>query len=524
MQSISTYTNSVIQGFRQVGVFTAISRILGLVRDVLLALVLGAGAASDAFLVALKIPNFFRKITAEGALTNVFLPAYEKEVAETNKKTALHLVTEIQILLVVSLSCIVILFELLMPSIIQFLAPGFKSTAERLSAAVFLARITMPYLVMISLVALWSALLNTHRIFWPGAAAPILLNLALILGVIFVFLSAESLSEETILGLTVPLAFSVLAAGLLQLLLIKIVLLRSKLNPSWRWTGLSKSGKEMWQSFVPAALSAGSVQINVFIDMILASLLQVGAISWLYYSDRINQLPLGIIGIALGTALLPHLSQLYANGKIEEMRASLSNSLYLASFFTLPAATALMILSSIIISGVFGYGAFDEADVEATAKALVAYALGLPAFVAQKLFQVVFYASNRPSLILLISSITVFTNIVLSIILMQSIGHIGLALGTSISAWGATLWFAYLLIKEGYLIKNSFSRLLPLIMFCVLMAIFLITLEIWLNKMLFLNIYILAILVFCGLIFYFGVSHLTGSIPSGLIKKNLPKN
>ena len=172
MQSISTYTNSVIQGFRQVGVFTAISRILGLVRDVLLALVLGAGAASDAFLVALKIPNFFRKITAEGALTNVFLPAYEKEVAETNKKTALHLVTEIQILLVVSLSCIVILFELLMPSIIQFLAPGFKSTAERLSAAVFLARITMPYLVMISLVALWSALLNTHRIFWPGAAAP----------------------------------------------------------------------------------------------------------------------------------------------------------------------------------------------------------------------------------------------------------------------------------------------------------------------------------------------------------------
>ena len=211
-----------MQGFRQVGIFTAISRILGLVRDVLLALVLGAGAASDAFLVALKIPNFFRKITAEGALTNVFLPAYEKEVAETNKKTALHLVTEIQILLVVSLSCIVILFELLMPSIIQFLAPGFKPTAERLSAAVFLARITMPYLVMISLVALWSALLNTHRIFWPGAAAPILLNLALILGIIFVFLSAESLSEETILGLTVPLAFSVLAAGLLQLLLIKI--------------------------------------------------------------------------------------------------------------------------------------------------------------------------------------------------------------------------------------------------------------------------------------------------------------
>ncbi len=524
MSIVSTNTNSVLQGFKQVGFFTAISRILGLVRDVFLALALGAGLASDAFLVALKIPNFFRRITAEGALTNVFLPAYEKEVAENNKGKALQLVTEVQILLVVSLSCIVILFELLMPFIIQFLAPGFKSTAERLTAAVYLARITMPYLVMISLVALWSALLNTHRIFWPGAAAPILLNLALILGAIFVFLSAESLSKETILASTIPLAFSVLIAGLLQLLLLKIVLVKTQLNPSWRWTGITDAGKKMWRSFVPAAFSAGSVQINIFVDMILASLLQVGAISWLYYSDRINQLPLGIIGIALGTALLPHLAKLYANGKTQEMRDSLSNSLYLASFFTLPAATALIILSSVIISGVFGYGAFDETDIEATAKALVAYALGLPAFVTQKLFQAVLYASNRPSIILITSSITVLSNIILSIILMQLIGHIGLALGSSISIWGSTLYLAYLLMKEGYLIKNTFIRLLPIIMFCILMGAFLILLEGWLSNMISLDIYVLVLLVSSGLVFYFSIAYSTGCAPKGFLNKTSLKN
>ena len=524
MDSTSAYTNSVMQGFRQVGFFTAISRISGLVRDVCLALVLGAGAASDAFLVALKIPNFFRRITAEGALTNAFLPAYEKEVAETNKKKALHLVTEVQILLVISLSCIVILFELLMPFIIQFLAPGFRSTADRLAAAVFLARITMPYLIMISLVALWSALLNAHRIFWPGAAAPILLNLALILGAVFVLLSMGNLSEETINALTVPLALSVLVSGLLQLLLLKIVLLKTKLNPSWRWVGITNSGKQMWRSFAPAALSAGSVQINIFVDMILASLLQVGAISWLYYSDRINQLPLGIIGIALGTALLPHLSQLYANGKTQEMRDSLSNSFYLASFFTLPAATALIILSSVIISGVFGHGAFEETDVEATAKALVAYAVGLPAFVAQKLFQVVFYASNRPSTILMISSITVFTNIIFSIILMQFIGHIGLALGSSISIWGSTFYLAYLLMKEGYLTKNSFVSLSPVIMFCILMGTLLIILENWLTKVLFLDIIVLVLLVVSGLISYLGMAYLTGCAPKGLTNRISLKN
>ncbi len=524
MGSVSNNTNSVIRGFRQIGFFTAISRILGLFRDVSLALVLGAGAASDAFLVALKIPNFFRRITAEGALTNVFLPAYEKELAETNKKKALQLVTEIQILLVVSLSFIVIIFELLMPFIIQFLAPGFKSTAERLTAAIFLARITMPYLIMVSLVALWSALLNAYRIFWPGAAAPIVLNLSLILGAIFVFISVDYLPEETILELTTPLAFSILVAGILQLLLLKIILSQIGINPSWRWAGISKSAKKMWQSFVPAAFAAGIVQVNIFVDMILASSLQVGSISWLYFSDRINQLPLGIIGIALGTALLPHLAQLYANGKTKEIRKALSNSLYLGSFFTLPAATALIILSPVIISGVFGYGAFDRIDVEATAKALVVYAIGLPAFVAQKLFQTVFYASNRPTIILIISSITVLTNIILSVILMRSLGHIGLALGTSISIWGATLYLAYLLIKEGYLITNSFLKISPVIIGSTLMGVSLILLERWLSTMLFLDIYALAILVVFGLVFYLGLAYSTGHAPAGLINKTFHKH
>ncbi len=518
MASIETTANSIMRGFKQVGFFTGISRILGLIRDILFALVLGAGAASDAFLVAFKLPNLFRRITAEGALTNVFLPAYEKEIADKNKKTALHLVTEIQILIVLSLSTLVIIFEIAMPLIIQILAPGFKSSADRLLAAVFLARITMPYLVMISLVALWAALLNTHRLFWPGAVAPLLLNLCLIFGATFVFFTAGDLTEATILSLTTPLAISVVVAGLLQLVFLKLVLVRYRLSPVWKWSGFSNAGSKMWRSFVPAAFSAGSVQINIFVDMILASLLPVGAISWLYYGDRITQLPLGIIGIALGTALLPHLSRLYTNGEKQEMSKSLNNSLYLGSFFTLPAATALLLLSPIIISGVFGYGAFDDVDVSATASALIAYAVGLPAFVAQKLFQSVFYASNRLSLVLRISFGTVIANIILSFILMQFLGHVGLALGTSVAIWLGVLFQAYLLFRDEYLKISRFLKFLPIAISCVVMGAVLKLLEKFLMAIEILDIYVLIILVISGLTVYFSIASWIGFLPSGLIK------
>ena len=519
MDSLRTSANSIMRGFKQVGFFTGISRILGLIRDVLFALVLGAGAASDAFLVALKLPNLFRRITAEGALTNVFLPAYEKEVAEKTEKTALHLVTEVQILLVVTLSALVVIFELAMPLIIQILAPGFKLTTERLEAAVFLSRITMPYLVMISLVALWSALLNTHRLFWPGAVAPILLNLALISGAMFVFLTAGNLTETALLSLTIPLAISVVVAGMLQLLLLKVVLVKYRINPAWQWAGMSKAGRKMWHSFVPAAFSAGSIQINIFVDMILASLLPVGAISWLYYGDRITQLPLGIIGIALGTALLPHLSRLYANGDKQEMVKSLSHSLYLGGFFTLPATIALLLLSPIIISGLFGYGAFDDVDVSATASAVVAYAIGLPAFVAQKLFQSVFYASNRPLIVLRVSLATVFANIILSLILMRFLGHVGLALGTSVAIWIGVSFQTYLLFRQDYLDLRCFLKLIPIIIFCLVMGVILKLLEGWLMAFQLLDIYILIILVGIGLLTYFSLAILTGFLPSGLIRK-----
>ncbi|MDA9190191.1 murein biosynthesis integral membrane protein MurJ [Alphaproteobacteria bacterium] len=518
MTKVELSINPVMRGFRQVGFFTGISRILGLIRDILFALVLGAGAASDAFLVALKLPNLFRRITAEGALTNVFLPAYETVAANKNEKSALQLVTEVQVLLVLSLSFLVIVFELLMPYIIPLLAPGFKATADRLETAILLARITMPYLVMISLVALWSALLNTHRIFWPGAAAPILLNLALIVGAGGVFFSAGQLTDKTLLSLTLPLAVSVVIAGFLQLLFLKIILVKHQLMPSWRWRGISDASKKMWRSFVPAAFSAGSVQINIFVDMILASTLPIGAISWLYYGDRITQLPLGIIGIALGTALLPHLSRLHAKGERQEMAKSLSNSLYLGGFFALPATAALLVLSPIIISGIFGYGAFDSTDVGATASALIAYGIGLPAFVAQKLFQSVFYASNRPAIILRISLATVAVNIILSVILMQYFGHIGLALGTSIAIWLGVFCQAILLFKDQYLSAKSFPKLLPIILSCILMAVILKLLNIWLTTIFQTDIYIVIILVIAGLCVYFGMARIAGFWPSGLLK------
>ena len=206
------------------------------------------------------------------------------------------------------------------------------------------------------------------------------------------------------------------------------------------------------------------------------------------------------------------------------MQKSLSNSLHLGWFFTIPAATALIIISPLIISGVFGYGAFDEVDVRATADALVAYAIGLPAFVTQKLFQSVFFASNRPSVILKVSFATVFANIILSIILMQFIGHVGLALGTSISIWFGTFYLSYLLLKEGYLTLDSFNCFLPIFIFCMLMGSLLALLESWLVKTQLLDIHVLGILVIFGMCFYFGIAFFGGFLPAGLLNGKFAKH
>jgi len=445
-------SRSLFAAFRQISGLTAISRALGFIRDVVFAHYLGAGAATDAFLVAFKLPNLFRRLTAEGALTNAFLPSYSLARQQKSDQQAIILAAEVQTALFMGLCLVVLVLELFMPLVVAGLAPGFTDTPDRLAAAVDLARLTMPYLPMISLVALWAALLNSQDSYFGGAFAPVILNTCLIGGAFFVpFFEANLPLSAAHLG--VPVALAVLLAGTGQMVLLQHQLRRARLHlPLFRFS-LSAEARRMWFSFIPAALGAGVMQINLLVDLVLASFLATGSISWLYYADRLAQLPLGLVGIALGTALLPRLSRLEAEAgaalqqKQHGFCAELSSALVPAAILTLPAVAAFLILSEVLITGLFQSGAFQASDAQAAAYALMAYALGLPAFVGLKLTQSALYAMDKGRFVLLTSCVSVGLNIVLSLILMRIYQHVGLALATSIVSWLALVWQGVWLVR-----------------------------------------------------------------------------
>ena len=514
--------------FRQIGSLTALSRLLGFVRDICLAQFMGAGMAADAFLVAFKLPNLFRRLTADGALTNAFLPVFAHVRQEEGRGNALLLATEIQTILFLVLSVIVIIAEIFMPTVIWVLAPGFTQTPERFEAAVTLARITVPYLPMVSLVALWAAVTNAHNRFFGGAAAPVILNICLIGGALLIPVLQFATDEtDKLVMLAMPLAVSVLVAGICQMVLMQRMLARIDASIVWQRPKVSASGKRMWRAFLPAALGAGGLQLNLLIDMILASIVSVGAISWLYYADRIVQLPLGVIGIALGTALLPQLSKLESMNKKQDVAHHLAHSLYVGTFFALPAAVAVILISEPIIGGLFGYGAFGADDVSMAAAALAAYGLGLPAFVVNKVLQPAFFASDRGKLVLKISLISVVINIVGSLLMMPILGHVGLALATVLASWFGVIVMAIILFKEDRLSRSAITALWPVTIASLVMGIALYT-AYHLTAPLMADLAMGAILqvtllVMIGLISYFAVAYVTRAIPPFLFRRRRGK-
>ena len=495
---------------RQIGGLTAISRVLGFGRDVILAVTIGAGPLADAFFVAFKLPNLFRRLTAEGAITNAFLPAYAKAKKQGEDAAAL-LAAEIQLTLLWGLVALTLVMEIFMPQVIGFLAPGFSEGDQRFQDAVTLGRITLPYLPMVSMVAFWAAVTNANNRFLGGAAAPIILNIMLMIGALISSISAS-------FG-AVPLAFAVPVAGVLQMLLMQRMLKAIHKQPSWGlWPKISAAGKAMWRKFLAAALGAGSTQLNLLVDTILASLMPVGAISALYYADRIAQLPLGVIGIALGTALLPRLSHLEASGDLAETRSVLASGIRLGLFFAVPAMVGSLLIADIIISGLFGYGAFTESMIIPTAQVLMAYALGIPSFILAKILQPAFFAANDPKTPLKITLLSVVVNLIGSITLMQIYGVVGLALATSLASWVSVLVMAVLLWRCGRLDADIKNGLVPMTFSTIVMAV-----ALWLGRMiydqdliysgLFQDAFALAALIILGTLSYFSVAFLSGALP-----------
>ncbi len=407
--------------------FTLISRIVGFLRDILTAALLGAGPLADAFFVALKLPNFFRRISAEGAFTVAFVPVYTAIKEERGSADAAKFAGHVLLLMLAILGAFVALSILGMPYIIRIIAPGFETEGERFIAAIHYARITFPYLLLISITAMFGAMLNANNRFAPFAMAPIIFNLTLISAMLIAHQQSYEISKALSLGIT--------ASGVIQLVFMAVMTFKARIAPCFSKNEHTGDVKKVFALMGPGVLGAGVMHVNLFADMIIASYLPVGAISALYYADRLNQLPLGVVGIAMGTALLPMLSTALAKKKTDDAKKLFSQALEGCVFLALPSALGLFILAELIISVLFERGAFDAQSTQRAAYALMGYTVGLVPYVASKVLSTVFWAHKDTWTPVKISMQVTALNIILSIALIFPLGAAGIALSTGLVGW-----------------------------------------------------------------------------------------
>jgi putative peptidoglycan lipid II flippase len=448
-----------------VGGWTLASRLLGFARDILIAAFLGSGPVADAFFVALKLPNLFRRLFGEGAFNAAFVPAFARAAAES-RPAARALSGEVAGVMLLVLGLLVIAGEVAMPWLMRGFAPGFVATPARFALAVTLTRITFPYLLLICLAALLSGVLNGVGRFAVAAATPVLFNLVCI---------AALLALRHVLPTAGhALAFGVLAAGIVQLAWLSIACARAGLHPhltALRPT-VSPGLRQVLRRMIPGLIGAGVTQLNLTVGIIIASLLPAGTVSVLYYADRVNQLPLGTIGVALGTTLLPALARDLALNNEPAAAARLNHAIALAFAIALPAATALVLLSHPIIAVLFGRGAFSPAAAAASGVALAIYAIGLPGTVLAKLLAPACFARGDTATPVLVGGAAVAFNLLLSLSLMHALGFLAPALGTSVAALLNAALLALLLWRRGILRPDAAltSRVLRVLAATAVMA------------------------------------------------------
>jgi putative peptidoglycan lipid II flippase len=433
------------RAFATVGGLTMVSRVFGFVRDMLIAGVLGTGAVADAFFVAFRFPNLFRRLFGEGAFNSAFVPLFAKRLEGEGRTAARAFAEEALAGLFFFLLLLTAVAEIAMPWLMYVLAPGFSSAPDKFDLAVLLTRIAFPYLICMSLAALLSGVLNSLGRFTMAAAAPILLNIVLILAILL----AAALGLGDTSGSGIMLAWGVAAAGVVQLAALWIAVKRTGLNLRPRLPVWNEDLRRLVQLGVPGIISGGVTQLNIVIGTVVASL-QAGAVSYLYYADRLYQLPLGIVGVAIGVVLLPDLSRNLRAGDHHSVLDNQNRSIEFALLLTLPAALGLVVAAEPIIRVLFERGAFGVADTRATAWALAAFAIGLPSFVLIKVLQPAFFAREDTRTPMRYAVWNMVLNVVGSIVLFvlfEQVGlmpHVGIALATSLSGWinAALLWRA----------------------------------------------------------------------------------
>lgn len=416
---------SLLKSSAVVAAMTMLSRVFGFVRDVMIAFYLGAGVQTDAFFVAFKLPNFMRRLFAEGAFNSAFLPMFAGMLRTDGEEKAMGFASEAYSYLIAALVAVVTLSILFMPHLMWFLAPGFQEDSAKYELTVILTRISFPYLIFISLVCLLGGILNSFERFAAVAATPILLNACMILSVVLF---------SPAVGAAYALTWSLIFSGLAQFLWLAWFCKRRGIMPAFRRPRLTPQVKRLLVVIGPAALGAGVTQINSMVDMMIASLFD-DAVSFLYYAERVYELPLGVIGIAVATALLPMLSKHVRAGESAAAIRSTNQAIMLVMFFGLPAAGALVAIAEPIVRVLFEHGEFNAADRRAVYPALIAFSCGLPAFLLVKIFASSFFAAQDTKTPVKIAVAAVAANIAGSLILMQFYRHVGLAMATSVAGW-----------------------------------------------------------------------------------------
>ncbi|CAM9165197.1 unnamed protein product [Phaeothamnion confervicola] len=425
-----------------VGSGTLASRVMGFIRDILIAAMLGAGPLADAFFVGFRLPNLFRRLFAEGAFNSAFVPLFAGSLARDGDAVARRFAEQALSVLLAILFVLTIVAEIFMPGLMYLLAPGFADNPEQFANAVLFGRIMFPYLLFVSLVALYGGILNSLMQFAVAALTPVLFNAVLIAALAFV-IPVFGWPGET-------LSWAVSVAGVAQFLVLVVAANRAGMHLHLPWPRLTPEVKRLLALTGPGAISGGIAQINLFIGTIIASL-HAGAVSYLYYADRLYQLPLSVIGTAIGVVLLPDLSRRLRGGDSAGALWSQNRAMEFGLLLTLPATLGLLIMPLQIVDVLFTRGAFNAADAHATALAVAGFAAGLPAYVLIKILSPAFYSREDTMTPLKYAVAGVIVNIALSVGLFFWIGFVAIAIATSVAAWlNAALLAAYLL-RKGHL-------------------------------------------------------------------------
>jgi putative peptidoglycan lipid II flippase len=462
--------------------YTLISRLLGYFRDILIAIFLGTSIYADAFFVAFRLPNTFRRLFAEGVFNAAFIPSYAKE-SIINKVEGKKFADDVFNLLIIVLLSIIFLIEIFTPAIVYLIAPGFYQDTEKFNLAIELTRITFPFLLFVSLSSFFSGILNSNNKFAAAAAAPIILNIFLILSLFIAYFFKFNFEFS--------LSYAVTLAGIFQLIFL-IFFTRYYYKPSINFKiKINSKVRFFLKKLLPSVFSSGVTQINILIGTIIASF-EAGAISYLYYADRIYQINLAIAGIAIGTVSLPELSKKIKTGNILQAMSVQNKSIELCLLLSIPACLGIIIASQQITSALFGYGSFLEADVIITAQALKYFGFGIPAFALIKVLSNFFFARDNTKIPFYISVFSVFLNILISVVYFKEMGFIIIPIATSVATWSAVVIYLIFLLKIKYLNTNSnfYINFIKIIISGVIMSILLYFLIIFFeDKLIYTNYY-----------------------------------